>query len=72
MLVERKRLVNGIRFINFIDVCHGIDSRSFSYEHCRHASLYLAQGNDLDGRYEKSSFCVDSTCDSSVCVHCCL
>lgn len=42
MLVERKRLVNGIWFINFIDVCHGIDSRSFSYEYPGHVSLYLA------------------------------
>lgn len=42
MLVERKRLVNGIRFINFIDVCHGIDSRSFSYGYPGHVSLYLA------------------------------
>lgn len=42
MLVERKRLVNGIRFINFIDVCHGIDSRSFSYGYSGHVSLYLA------------------------------
>ena len=42
MLVERERHVNGIWFIDLIDVCYGIDTCYSSYGYYGDASLYLA------------------------------
>ena len=72
MLVEKERYVNRIWFIDLIEIFYGIDTCYSSYGYYGDASLYLAQRDDLDGRYEKISSCVDSTCDSSACVRCCL